>query len=122
MNTDVKSGTGFLAELSQFVESMATFDQALYAVDFDSLCFGSFSVVMGSRKHRFKATWDGREFFLDVFMTDFQDSRNSSKWEHLRNRRIEPAPYEVIFAAIIKEMKENLSNQQIQAIAQSGSA
>lgn len=30
MNTDVKSGTGFLAELSQFAGRMATLDQALY--------------------------------------------------------------------------------------------
>jgi hypothetical protein len=117
MNTDIKSGIGFLEELSAFASRIATFDQALYSVDFNSLCFGSFSVVMGNRKHRFKATWDGREFFLDVFKAVFSDSRSLPDWKHIRNRRIEPAPYKVIFAAIIDDIKGNLSNQPSQPIA-----
>lgn len=100
MNEDAESGLRFLDALNNFAERIKDIGLALYEVEFDSLCFGSFSVVFGKRKKRFKATWDGREFFLDLFQADVPDSRIPVDWKHASNRRLEPAPFAVIFDAI----------------------
>ena len=104
MNDDIQSSLKFVSALSEFSKQVGHKEMALYDIEFNSLCFGSFSIIFGKRKSRFKATWDGKEFFLDLFQSNFSDSRSSNDWNHLENKRINPASYQIIFQEILNEI------------------
>lgn len=64
---------------------------------YHALAFGSFVLVVGRPAKRLKFSWDGKEFFLDVFHAEGDASAVMGKWEHRENRRLGPVDPEELF-------------------------
>jgi len=52
---------------------------AIYEHHYYSLVFGSWTIVVGTRKERVKITWDGRDGYLNYSEALFPDSSYSPK-------------------------------------------
>jgi hypothetical protein len=78
---------------------------AIYRHQYDYLTFGSWQLVAGSRRRRFRFTWDGRDRFLDVEVGTAQGG-NAVSWSRngLPNVDLSDDPLESVQAIIEAEM------------------
>ena len=53
---------------------------AIYRVNYDYLSFGSWVIECGTRHHRSRLVWDGKEFLISLSQCDVSDSRARREW------------------------------------------
>jgi hypothetical protein len=73
---------------------------AVYEYSYDMLAFGSWLLVLGKRKYRFRFIWDGKEGFLKTEKALIPDSGTIIKWEEILNKIDANQPRENIFKLI----------------------
>lgn len=105
MNGDTQSGVDFIAALLDFARVLETKGYAVYDIDSNLLIFGSFIIVVGTRKRRLKLSWDGRDGFLDVSESYFADSGSQAQWNHKLNKRLGFISNKELFDSIWNEIK-----------------
>ena len=65
-------------ELAEYCEKC---DLTIFEHDYDYMAFGSWVLVIGKSKHRMKFSWDGKESYLGVGISKFQNSNSTANWE-----------------------------------------
>ena len=61
----------------------------VYSHTYDCLAFGSWQIVVGTRKQRLRLAWDGKESLLEAASCAFADSQSTADWKHSESRTIE---------------------------------
>ena len=56
-------------------------DLIVYEHEYSYMVFGSWMIIIGKSKHRTKFSWDGKESYLDISMSDFQNSNSMPDWK-----------------------------------------
>ena len=65
-------------DVSEFCEKH---DLIIFEHDYNYMVFGSWSLVIGKSKHRMRFSWDGKESYLGVGVSEFQNSNSTANWE-----------------------------------------
>jgi len=66
--------------LAKLVADCASRDVTCYEHEYDSQVFGSWSVTFGGPHHRTRFSWDGKESYLGVSESDFENSNSVPNW------------------------------------------
>ena len=53
----------------------------LYEHHYNYLAFGSWSLVIGTAKHRMRFVWDGKESYLSIAFSSFNNQNSLPVWE-----------------------------------------
>jgi len=53
----------------------------IFEHEYNYMAFGSWVLVIGKDKHRIKFNWDGKESYLGVAASKFQNSNSLPSWE-----------------------------------------
>jgi hypothetical protein len=53
----------------------------LYEHNYNYMHFGSWSLVVGTSKNRMQFSWDGKESYLGISVSSFQNSNSAPCWE-----------------------------------------
>jgi len=53
----------------------------IYKHDYDFLIFGSWIIVIGKAHHRVKFSWDGKESYLGVSESKFENQSSNPDWQ-----------------------------------------
>ena len=92
MNRDANSFLEHSQQMYSLALSLAENGIAVYEHSYDMLAFGSWVLVLGRRKKRFRFIWDGRDGILKVEKALIPDSGTFIKWEEitleLENNRV----------------------------------
>jgi len=56
-------------------------DLIVYEHEYSYMAFGSWMIIIGKSKHRTKFSWDGKESYLDISMSEFQNSNSMPDWK-----------------------------------------
>ena len=56
-------------------------DLIVYEHEYSYMHFGSWMIIIGKSKHRTKFSWDGKESYLDISMSEFQNSNSMPDWK-----------------------------------------
>jgi hypothetical protein len=76
------------------------------------LAFGSWLLVLGKRKYRFRFIWDGRDGILRTAKALIPDSRTIIKWEEISNAIDANQPDENILKVIEDFVRKQFQTQQ----------
>ena len=77
MNTSIEH-IRLLNELAEYCENNGL---TIFEHHYHYLAFGSWSLIVGKDKHRMMFSWDGKESYLGIGKSNFQNSNASSNWE-----------------------------------------
>lgn len=65
-------------ELAGYCEK---YDLIIFEHEYNYMVFGSWLIVIGKSKHRMKFSWDGKESYLGIGLSVFQNSNSVANWE-----------------------------------------
>jgi len=74
---------GHVTALKELLEELAPLSVELQEHSYHYLSFGSWVIVAGRRKHRYRFVWDGKESYLSVSHSTFSDSQSVAQWKEL---------------------------------------
>jgi hypothetical protein len=77
MNTSIEH-MRLVNEISDYCE---THDLTIFEHQYNYMVFGSWLMVIGKSKHRMKFNWDGKESYLGISVSEFQNSNSPANWE-----------------------------------------
>jgi hypothetical protein len=100
MNSHSESALQHIRRLEDLAEALGKDGIAVLEHSYHALAFGNFVLVVGRPTKRLKFSWDGKEFFLDVFYTEGDASAVMGKWEHRENRRLGSVDHDELFRTI----------------------
>jgi hypothetical protein len=80
----------FFEALAGLAKSLAGNELAIYEASFDYLCFGSWSLVVGTSHRRLRFAFDGKEGWLEVFESEFQNQGSQSQWRPQTRQQVGP--------------------------------
>jgi hypothetical protein len=83
---DVEGTVQFLTLLSAMAARLSDRGRSIFDVQYDGLSFGSWTLTGGTRKHRVRLQWDGKEGVLSVGTAVFADSRSRPRWNAFADR------------------------------------
>jgi hypothetical protein len=69
----------------ELAEDLAKDGIALYAHEYQSLSFGSFSLEFGRAHYRVLCQWDGKESILSVSFAEITNQASEGEWVHDAN-------------------------------------
>lgn len=69
--------------LKELLEQLVPLNIELQEHSFDSLCFGSWVMVAGRSRQRYRFVWDGKESLLSVSSSTFSDSQSAAQWREM---------------------------------------
>lgn len=72
-----------ITELKELLEQLVPLDVELQEHSFHPLSFGSWVLVAGRRKQRYRFIWDGKESLLSVSFSTFSDSQSAAQWNEM---------------------------------------
>ncbi len=99
MKDEIERSIQHLEMVSDLAQQLADRGITVYRHTYDYLAFGSWEIVVGTRKHRVRLTWDGKESRLDAASSVFADSQSTADWKHLESSTIEPGGAKTVFQA-----------------------
>ncbi len=98
-------------EHSRLVGSLAEYCDAhnltIYKHDYDYLVFGSWIIVIGNDHHRVKFCWDGKESYLGVSESEFDNLNSDPDW---RPFEWGPGGVSIEQVAVFEFIKEHLQS------------
>jgi hypothetical protein len=97
INRDANSFLEHSTQIHSLVASLSRDGIAIYEHSYDMLAFGSWLLILGKRKYRFRFIWDGRGGILKTEKTLIPDSGTIIKWEEISNEIDTNQPGENIF-------------------------
>ncbi|MFQ5850878.1 MAG: hypothetical protein ACE5JU_09855 [Candidatus Binatia bacterium] len=100
MNSISESAYRHIEHLEGLAEALRKDGIAVLEHSYHALAFGSFVLVVGRPMKRLKFSWDGKEFFLDVFYAEGDSSAVIPKWEHRENKRLGAIDNDELFRMI----------------------
>ncbi len=65
----------------ELAESCEMHDLIVYEHEYSYMHFGSWVIIIGNSKHRTKFSWDGKESYLGISMSKFQNSNSMPDWK-----------------------------------------
>lgn len=77
MNTSIEH-IRLLNDLAKYCENQGL---TIFEHKYRYLAFGSWSLIIGKDKDRMMFSWDGKESYLGVGKSNFQNSNSSPNWE-----------------------------------------
>jgi hypothetical protein len=77
MNESIKH-IKLINELAEYCEK---YNLIIFEHEYNYMAFGSWSVIIGKSKHRIKFSWDGKESYLGIGLSSFQNSNSIANWE-----------------------------------------
>lgn len=80
----------FFEALADLAKSLASNELAIHEASFDYSCFGSWSLVVGTSHRRLRFVFDGKEGWLEVFESEFQNQGSQSKWRPTSKQQMGP--------------------------------
>ena len=80
-----ESGIKHLHELLKLLNKAEADSITLFDHQYSMLSFGSFVVIVGRPKNRLKFTWDGRDHFLEVGRSAFDNQNSPPQWKQLKS-------------------------------------
>lgn len=80
---------------------------SIYEEKFDPLFFGSWYVIVGTRHHRFKFFWDGRDEWLTIEESEFPDSGSRGQWRRIADQAVDARHGEDPFKHIEEHFMRN---------------
>jgi|SRR6185312_4818333 hypothetical protein len=99
MMTDAQSSISFLEGFLSLAKRIEQNSLAVYSLRFDSLIFGSWILVAGTRKNRAQVTWDGKDFVLTCAVSSFQNASSHPIWRPAGSQATTPGDDVGMFAA-----------------------
>jgi hypothetical protein len=111
-----RDANGFLEHSGQIHSLTASLSRdgiAIYEHSYDMLALGSWLLVLGKRKYRFRLIWDGRDSILKTEKALIPDSGTIIKWEEISNEIDTNHPGENIFKSIEDFIRKQFQAQQI---------
>lgn len=106
MSNDSKHTSNYFEQLNVLSSSLAALDIALYSNNYNYLSFGSWEVVVGFRKKRWRIQWDGKEFLLTIWQGDFSNSRSQVDWDEVRVSKAENSSTAELMEQVIQYLQE----------------
>ena len=86
---------------------------AVYEHSYNMPAFGSWVLILGKRKSRFRFTWDGKDGVLKTEKAFIPDSRSIIKWENISLEFDTKSESENIFRSIEDFTRKKFEAQQI---------
>jgi len=83
INRDPDSFLEHSRQIYSLAESLSKDGIAVYEHSYDMLSFGSWFLILGKRKYRFRFTWDGKDGVLKTEEALIPDSGSIIKWEDI---------------------------------------
>ena len=99
MMSDAQSSISFLEGFLSLAKRIEQKSFAIYSLRFDSLVFGSWVLVAGTRQRRAQVIWEGKEFVLTCGVSSFQNSSSHPTWQPAGSLATTPGDDEGMFAA-----------------------
>jgi hypothetical protein len=111
---DKVSSVDHFQQVFSLARQLSDIGVAIYEHHWDSLTFGSWTIVAGSRHRRFEFSWDGREFSVSVSQCEFSDSRSHQCWSAPKSHTLpsdDPcAPFKYL-EQFFKQEQQGLTNR-----------
>ena len=67
--------------LGQLLSKCSDIDLLLYTHQYEHTVFGSWVIVIGHSKERMKFAWDGKESYLAIAKSTFQNQSTDASWQ-----------------------------------------
>ena len=83
INRDPDSFLEHSRQIYSLAESLSKDGIAVYEHSYDMLSFGSWFLILGKRKYRFRFTWDGKDGILKGEEALTPNSRTIIKWKEI---------------------------------------
>jgi hypothetical protein len=104
MSTDPTSAIEHLKRVMALAKRLAPHGIAIYEHSYHLMAFGSWTIVAGRRTKRHKFSWDGRDEFLEISVSEHDSSAVPARWsgvrtEHMKARDFH-SPFEFIAAYV----------------------
>ncbi len=99
MRSEIESSIQHLEMVSDLARQLAERGIAIYCHTYDYLAFGSWNIIVGTRKCRVRLTWDGKESRLDAASCFLGDSQSAVEWKHLESSIIKSGDAKKVFQA-----------------------
>ena len=106
MNTSIEH----IHLLNELAKYCANHDLTIFEHKYHYLAFGSWSLIIGKDKYRMMFNWDGKESYLGIGKSTFQNSNSSPNWEPVFPSIGGTKQSEI---AIFKFIKEQLKKQYL---------
>ncbi len=87
-------------EIADFCESR---DLTIFEHQYNYMVFGSWFLVIGKRKQRMKFSWDGKESYLGVEVSQFENSNSVAEWQPVSPNVVDVQKTEAEVFSFIKE-------------------
>jgi hypothetical protein len=88
MSTDATSAIEHLKRVTALAERLAARGIAIYEHSYYLMAFGIWTIVAGRRIKRFTFSWDGRDEFLEISVSEHDSSAVPARWSHVRTEHI----------------------------------
>ena len=98
MKGESEASIQHLGLVSDFAAQLAKHGIAVYRHTYDNLSFGSWEIIAGTRRHRVRLTWDGKESYLEAASCEVGDSESISVWKRFDSKTLESVPEKVFRA------------------------
>ena len=92
MDATVRDATGateFLTEAAALAHRLLQHGRSIFAVQYDGVAFGSWTVSAGTPKRRVVVTWAGRDGRLSARAASFSDSRTQPQWSSVLEQTLD---------------------------------
>ena len=99
MTNEADSSVQHLEMVSELARRLAGRGVTVYCHAYDYLAFGSWEIVVGTRKRRVRLTWDGKESRLDAASCVLGDNHSTADWKHFESNIIKPGDAKRVFEA-----------------------
>jgi CheY-like chemotaxis protein len=109
MNKDTDTFLQHCRQIHLLALRLAEYNISIYSHSFDMLAFGSWVLVMGTRKDRIRVTWDGKDGILKTERASIPDSETIIRWQEITSEIENTLPNaESIFKSIEEFVKKNI--------------
>lgn len=112
INKDANSFLEHARQVHSLAAKISEDDIAIYEHSYDMLSFGSWLLILGKRKYRFRFTWDGRDGILKTEKALIPDAGTIIKWQEMPNDIETDQTGENIFKSIESFIKKQFKAQQ----------
>ena len=97
MKSDPEGSSLHLEMMSNLARQLTGRGIAVYSHTYNYLAFGSWEIVVGTRKRRVRLTWDGKESFLDAASCALGYSQSKPEWKHLESQTLDSGDPKTVF-------------------------
>ncbi len=89
VDDDCGFSAAFFDALAGLAKSLLENELAIYEANYNYWVFGSWTLVTGTSHYRLRFEFDGKEDWLEVFESEFDNSSSQPQWRSVETRQLE---------------------------------